>query len=242
MSESWLQRLSSIEEVSQIGFLFDQMCLQLRRRDLHEVFCRLELLMHRREASARRIMHGFFLQNLKFNDKRCEALSELPRSPLVIRLCHQFAYDLKSAWKRVEPEQFFSKDERVLTLGERRSLARSSNRNVLNRLLTDPDETVISHLLKNPRVTKTMVLSIATKRPISAGALAGIFGSSRFGAAGDLQYAMIQNPHLPYSIAIALLALMTSKELTGLREIASLSPFVQRGLTAEMTLRGSVAL
>lgn len=242
LSKSWVQRLCSIREFEQIGFLFEQMCLHLRRPLLHEVFCELDALMHQREPRARRIVHGIFVRNLKYDAQRCEVLADLPRSPLVIRLRHQSNYDLKSAWKRVEPEQFFSKDDRVLTLGERRSLARSSDISILNRLLTDPDGTVISHLLKNPRVTRAMVLNIATRRPISAGALVAVFGSSRFGVSQGLQNAMIYNPHLPYAIAIPLLALMTTKDLRGLREIASLSPFVQRGLIAEINLRRSATL
>jgi hypothetical protein len=43
---------------------------------------------------------------------------------------------------------------RPLTLGERKSLARSWDRNVLTRLLIDPNHDVVALLLQNPRITE----------------------------------------------------------------------------------------
>ena len=65
--------------------------------------------------------------------------------------------------------------DRDLTLGERRTLARSADRNVLTRLLTDPDPGVISILLGNPKVLERDVLRIASGQPNLAEVLSEVF-------------------------------------------------------------------
>ena len=72
---------------------------------------------------------------------------------------------------------------RPLTLGERKSLARSWDRTVLERLLIDPHVDVVRLLLDNPHLTEDDVLRIATARQASAAVLGLVLRSRRFGAA-----------------------------------------------------------
>ncbi len=52
-----------------------------------------------------------------------------------------------------------------ITLGERRSLSKGRIKDTLDRLLSDPDPTVIGNILDNPRMTEREILKIASKRP-----------------------------------------------------------------------------
>ena len=106
--------------------------------------------------------------------------------------------------------------DRDVTLGERRSLARSLNRNVLERLLADPDPVVIGHLLKNPRIIERDVLAISSRRPTSVDVLNTVFCSDRWIRSRAVQLALIQNPYSPVDIALALVALVDED---GLRQV-----------------------
>ena len=106
--------------------------------------------------------------------------------------------------------------DRDLTLGERRTLARSADRNVLTRLLTDPDPGVISILLGNPKVLERDVLRIASGQPNLAEVLSEVFGSDRWCRRRSIQLALLQNPYMPRDLSRNLLELMDE---TGLREV-----------------------
>lgn len=102
---------------------------------------------------------------------------------------------------------------RPLTLGERKSLARSWDRNVLERLLADPDADVVRLLLGNPHVTEDDVLRIATARKASATVLGLVLRSRRFGTAPRVRRALVRNPRLPQATALRLLGLLNRQEL-----------------------------
>lgn len=107
---------------------------------------------------------------------------------------------------------------RPLTLGERKSLARSWDRNVLERLLVDPHADVVALLLNNPHVTETDILRIATARASSAAVLKLVLRSRRWGKAPRIRRALVRNPQLPVATALRLVGLLNRQEI---REIAS---------------------
>jgi hypothetical protein len=102
---------------------------------------------------------------------------------------------------------------RPLTLGERKSLARSWDRNVLQRLLVDPHADVVRLLLGNPHVTEDDILRIATARHASEAVLGLVLGSRRFGTAPRVRRALVRNPKLPEATALRLLGLLNRREL-----------------------------
>ena len=106
--------------------------------------------------------------------------------------------------------------DRDLTLGERRTLARSADRNVLTRLLTDPDPGVIAILLRNPKVLERDVLRIASGQPNLAAVLSEVFVNDRWCRRRNVQLALLQNPYTPRDLSRNLLELMDE---TGLREV-----------------------
>lgn len=106
---------------------------------------------------------------------------------------------------------------RPLTLGERKSLARSWDRTVLERLLADPHADVVERLLANPHVTEDDILRIATARASSAPVLELLLRSRRFGSRPRIRRALVRNPKLPLATALRLVGLLNRQEI---REIA----------------------
>ncbi|MCX4243199.1 hypothetical protein [Paraliomyxa miuraensis] len=102
---------------------------------------------------------------------------------------------------------------RPLTLGERKSLARSWDRNVLQRLLVDPHVDVVRLLLGNSHVTEDDILRIATARHASAAVLGMVLRSRRFGHTPRIRRALVRNPRLPLATALRLVGLLNRQEL-----------------------------
>ncbi|MCG8417815.1 MAG: hypothetical protein MJE77_07710 [Proteobacteria bacterium] len=93
---------------------------------------------------------------------------------------------------------------RPLTLGERKSLARAHQRDLLSHLLRDPHPDVIRILLGNPHLTEADVLSLASRRPASGAALSEIAASQRWIARYPVKRALVKNPYTPLVLAIRL--------------------------------------
>ncbi len=103
------------------------------------------------------------------------------------------------------------------TLGERKQLARSLDRDLLARLAHDRDPEVLRQLLENPRVTEREALIAASRRPTHGAVLEQIFRSRRFSSNRRVRKALALNPYCPPALAAAALSLLTGPEL---REVA----------------------
>jgi len=112
------------------------------------------------------------------------------------------------------PEDRFLKD---VTLGHRKSLARTPQMTILAKLLKDQDPLVIRSLLENPRLTESGVLKIVSLQPTSPRVLEEVFHHAKWAARYRLKKALVCNPSCPPSIAVHLLKFLL---LSDLREIA----------------------
>lgn len=101
---------------------------------------------------------------------------------------------------------------RPLTLGERKALARSNDRSVLERLVVDPHADVVALLLGNPHVTEEDILRIATSRRSSAPVLGLVLDARRFGTRPRVRRALMRNPNLPLGTALRLVGLLNRAE------------------------------
>lgn len=120
---------------------------------------------------------------------------------------------------------------RPLTLGERKSVARSRDRQLLARVVRDPHPDVIRILLGNPTLTEADVVRLCARRPIPTEVLREVFRSPRWLVRRGVQLALIKNPWLPLDLGHQLLphigdldrrVVATSPELSGeLRAAAS---------------------
>jgi len=128
-------------------------------------------------------------------------------------------------------------NDRDVTLGERRTWARRPDRDLIDRLLLDPDPGVIRNLLQNPRVIEMDVLRIVSRRPVSAAVLTTVYRHPRWSGRKPVQAALAQNPYTPVEIAIALVELVDVGVLRALAREPSVHPVV-RG-RAKARLRGA---
>lgn len=136
----------------------------------------------------------------------------------VIRL---FSYSLP--YKLDKEEEQPSRDDQ-LTLGERKSLARSYKINIIRSLLFDPACEVIQILLNNPKITEKDVLEIASKRPISSKILKEVFANKKWSKRYEVRKALVLNPYTPTYIALGLLIFLKTCDLFIVEDSKTLHP------------------
>lgn len=91
---------------------------------------------------------------------------------------------------------------RPLALGERKSLARRRDRNLLARVLRDPHPDVIRVLLGNPAVTETDVVRLCARRPVAPDVLREVAAAARWIVRYDVRLALAKNPHTPLEVSV----------------------------------------
>jgi hypothetical protein len=101
---------------------------------------------------------------------------------------------------------------RPLTLGERKSLAKKPDRNLLERLLGDPHPDVIRGVLRNPRLTEDDVVRFVA-RPGRPELLVEVARSPKWAHRPRVRLALVLNPLTPADVAIPLAGLLLRHEL-----------------------------
>lgn len=125
---------------------------------------------------------------------------------------------------------------RVLTLGERRALARRPSRAALDKLLRDPHPMVVQNLLQNPRLTEDDVVRIVARRPAYPAVIAEIARHPRWSQRARVRMAIVQNPGAPPELAVPLVGLLIRPELVQVVEAADV-PGVVRAAARELLER-----
>ena len=115
---------------------------------------------------------------------------------------------------------------RELSVGERKSLARSPNRRAFDKLLKDPHPLVIRPL-ENPRLTEDDVVRMTARRPARLEVLEAIAQYSRWLARPRVRMSMLFNPGAPPAIAMPLLAVCSRNELTEILHHSESSPILR---------------
>ena len=110
---------------------------------------------------------------------------------------------------------------RPVPLGERKSLARRPDRDILQRMLRDPHPDVIRRCMTNPRLTEDDVIRLAARRPGHADALAEI-ARSRWVRRPRIRMALVMNPATPLEVVARLVGLLLRPALA----MAAYSPGV----------------
>ncbi len=102
---------------------------------------------------------------------------------------------------------------RPLTLGERKSLAKKPDRNVLERLLGDPHPDVIKGVLRNTRLTEDDVVRFVARVPGRPEVLAEVARSPKWVHRPRVRLALVLNPHSLVEQTIPLVGLLLRHEL-----------------------------
>jgi len=115
--------------------------------------------------------------------------------------------------KQLGPERPLKPTGRPLTLGERKSLARTNRREDILLLIRDPHPAVVSILLGNPHVTESDVVRIAAARPAVPDSLAKIAAHPRWSVRHGVKRALVMNPSTPLADAIRIATTLRVVEL-----------------------------
>jgi hypothetical protein len=124
---------------------------------------------------------------------------------------------------------------RELTLGERRNLARRSDRQKFDVLLRDPDPMVVTELLANPKTTEDDVVRLAALRPARPSAIEAI-ARTRWLTRRRVRMSVLLNPGSPPRVAVPLVGLCTRGELLELARGADV-PTILRITANELAAR-----
>jgi hypothetical protein len=120
--------------------------------------------------------------------------------------------------RSLAPERALKPTGRSLTLGERKALARTHDREQLSLLLRDPHPAVVSILLDNPHLTEPDVVRIASTRPMVPAALTTVAAHPRWSVRHAVKRALVLNPSTPLADAIRIATTLRGQEL---RELAA---------------------
>jgi len=110
-----------------------------------------------------------------------------------------------------------------VTLGERKQLAYTSDRNMIDRLVFDRNPQVIRRLLRNPQLTESNVVKIAAMRPTRDTVIQEVVRAGKWIARYQVKKAVICNPYTPVNIALSLLPFMMKMDLEEISSYAALS-------------------
>ena len=120
--------------------------------------------------------------------------------------------------KQLAPERALKPAGRPLTLGERKSLARTNDREQLLLMLRDPHPAVVAILLDNPHVTESDILKIASRRPSMPESLSRLAAHPKWSVRHAIKRALVMNPSTPLADAIRITTTLRAAELAELAE------------------------
>lgn len=169
-------------------------------------------------AEGRQPSHVVLLQafSLALADDACDGLREAVgavldarQQPGLARALRRQQVDEDAETQRI-PD--FGKG-RTLSLGERKSLARRNDRELIARCLRDPHPHVVRILLGNSAVTEADVVRLCARRPVSTEALREVFRSARWVVRHPIKVALALNPYTPLDIALQLAPHMRTQDL-----------------------------
>lgn len=135
--------------------------------------------------------------------------------------------------RQLAPERALKASGRPLTLGERKSLARTRRRDLILLVVRDPHPDVIAILLGNPHLTEADVVTVAARRPAVPETLLKIAEHPRWSIRHAVKRALIWNPSTPLDVALRLATTLRAAELREIAADATL-PTPLRGHVAEL--------
>jgi len=116
--------------------------------------------------------------------------------------------------RQMSPERPLRPQGRPLTLGERKSLARTHRRDLITLLVRDPHPDVVAVLLGNPHLTEDDVVRMAAVRPALPAALVLIAAHLRWSTRHPVRRALVLNPGTPLHVAVRLATTLRPGDLT----------------------------
>jgi len=95
---------------------------------------------------------------------------------------------------------------------------------VLTRLATVSDPSVVRNALLNPRLTEPLVVRMAARRPARPEPLVEIWKATRWSSRHAVRRALVFNPYLPPEVGVKIVPLLNANDLTELAADSSVHP------------------
>jgi len=140
------------------------------------------------------------------------------------------------AARQLAPERPLRPNGRPLTLGERKSLARTRRRDLILLMAKDPHPDVVEVLLHNPHVTEADVVHVASRRPALPETLQRVAVHPRWSARHLVKRALVWNPTTPLDVAIRLATTLRRVELRAITVDETLAPGLRTHVTELLDL------
>ncbi len=206
----------------------DRLDPQLARLVLRNPFVTAELIDRLAAAPALAVAYEFRRDTVRH-----------PRTPRVLALrwaVGLYWADLVAVGAdiRVQPVVRRAADKQLierlpgLATGERMAVARAAGPAVIAAVRTDPTPRVIGALLDNPRLTEGLLLPLAAGAASAPRVLELLAGSPRWAVRPALRAALCRNPATPPAAALALLPLLSKRDLAAVATDARISAAVRR--------------
>jgi hypothetical protein len=126
-----------------------------------------------------------------------------------------------------------------LTLGERKSLARTHNRSLIQRVVRDPHPDVIRILLDNPSLTEEDVVRVCAVRPNDPQVLQTVYRHRRWVVRYRPRNAILRNPDTRLDTALLLAPLLRKSELKEAATSSELAAPLRLSCKAILALRSA---
>ena len=126
---------------------------------------------------------------------------------------------------------------RPLTLGERKSLARTHDRSLIQRVVRDPHPDVVRILLDNPSLTEEDVIRICAARPNDPNVLQTVHRNRRWVVRYRPRHAIVRNPDTPLDTALLLVPLLRKPELKEAATSSELAPALRLSCKTVLEMR-----
>jgi hypothetical protein len=126
---------------------------------------------------------------------------------------------------------------RPLTLGERKSLARTHDRSLIQRVVRDPHPDVVRILLDNPSLTEEDVVRVCAVRPNDPTVLQTVYRHRRWVVRYRPRNAILRNPDTPLDTALLLAPLLRKGELREAATSSELAPPVRLSCRTILQMR-----
>jgi hypothetical protein len=133
-----------------------------------------------------------------------------------------------------EPDLQIGRD---VTVGEKRQMARRNNRQMIDRLLLDPNPLVVEQLLENPNVRQKDVLMVSTKRPNTPEILLKIALHRRWYKRQEIRYSVVMNPYNGTGLSLKLLPTLGIQKLRKVKNSTTLHPTILEAAEMLVELR-----
>jgi hypothetical protein len=126
---------------------------------------------------------------------------------------------------------------RPLTLGERKSLARTHDRSLIQRVVRDPHPDVVRILLDNPSLTEEDVVRVCAARPNHSTVLQTVYRHRRWVVRYRPRNAIVRNPDTPLDTALLLAPLLRKGELKEAATSSELAPLLRLSCKTILEIR-----